>query len=97
MSNIITNQVAVTGTRAALTAIAIRPSGVFIIKAHSDNAADVFVGDSTVTTSTGFPVSAGEELRIAYSKRTGDELEVQPAEIYVIGTSGDTVSWITAH
>lgn len=42
-------------------------SGEFWIKAHPDNAGVVYIGDSEVTTSTGFPLSASEPIPLKLS------------------------------
>lgn len=57
------------------------------IYATSGNAGTVYVGDSAVTTSTGFPVAAGGAIAI-------DTDDVN--SVYIIGTANDTIRWIAS-
>ena len=54
----------------------------FVLKAHNANGANVFVGDSGVTTGSGFELGAGEAVSI-------DAVSVR--QVYIIGTAGDKV------
>jgi hypothetical protein len=54
----------------------------------------VYVGDDTVTLTTGLELVPGEALELPYMNMSGEPLsDIRPAELYVIGTSGDRVSW----
>jgi hypothetical protein len=91
VAQLTTGQKAVSASAAALTAAATQIE-TLILKAHPDNSAVVYFGDSTVTTSTGYPLDAGEEFQIAPGNGPLG-LTPKPSEIYVIGTSG-TVAWV---
>lgn len=87
------NQVAVTGTAARLTSSATLQVETLLIKAHEDNVDPVFVGPTGVTTSTGYPIYAGEEF-VVTPAHGGLQRTEKPYDVYVIGTTGDAVSWI---
>lgn len=79
--------VASAGTAEALAASTQVESGIRI-KALSDNAGDVYVGDAAVDSSSGFPLSVGEEVFIEV-----DDL----AKIYIdAANNGDGVAYIGA-
>jgi hypothetical protein len=75
------------------TATALGPSGDLVasevtIKAMVTNAGSVYVGSSTVATTTGFELRAGQQVTITAGS---------PSDLYVIGAIGvttDDVSWI---
>jgi hypothetical protein len=56
-----------------------------IITALSTNSASVYLGDASVTTSTGYELQAGGAVSIAIS---------DPSAVYVVGTG--TVCWISS-
>lgn len=58
-----------------------------LIYAMSTNVGAVYVGGSTVTTSTGVPIVAGAWLSVDL----GDI-----GSIYLAGTQNDTVRWVTS-
>lgn len=91
MSRIAHGQVAVTGTAAQLSSTATKLNSL-IIKAHSANAANVYIGEAGVTTSTGYELVPGEEF--IFTPDTNLNKMPLPTEVYVVGTSGDDVSWI---
>jgi len=63
-----------------------------ILKAPDSNTAPVYFGVSGVTTSTGYPLSAGEQYQILPGNGALG-LMPKPNEIYVVGTSG-TLAWV---
>jgi hypothetical protein len=79
----ISGQQAVTGTAAAL---ATHECVQIIVKALSSNPLPVYIGPSTVTTTNGFELSAGESVVV----------EVEKVEfLYVIAAStGSSVCWL---
>lgn len=85
-------QVTVSGTAQALTASGVSVE-TLVLKAHSTNAASVYVGATGVTSSTGYPIAAGEEFIIAPAHGNLNRTE-KPKDIYVVGTASDKVSWI---
>ena len=56
-----------------------------VIVAPSGNAGTVYIGPSGVTTSTGLPLAAGDNISL-----DGGGLE----DIYVRGTEADTLRWM---
>lgn len=93
MSRVNHGQVTVTSTAAPLTTDTGINTSTLLIKAARSNSTDIYVGTSGVTTSTGFPLAAGEELRVVFSDRQGETADVKPSQFYVVGSSG-TVAWI---
>lgn len=64
-----------------------------VLKALPANTTVVYVGDEDVTTNTGWPLSAGEELVIG-PQLAQVGLPTRADEIYVIGTAGARVAWL---
>lgn len=56
------------------------------IKALSGNTGDVYIGDSTVTTTNGYPLSAGEEIKLNVTDLSNISLDVD--------TDGEGVKYI---
>lgn len=75
------------GTTAAALSSSTAPFNQNVmIKAASTNTGAVYVGASGVTTSTGFPLAAGQSVTVG---------AVSPSVCYVIGSaSGQAVAWI---
>lgn len=96
MSRLSTNQVAVNGTAQPLSPTHFQV-GTFLFKAHAANTGEVYWGGEGVSASNGIPLSAGEEVRVAFSTRPRDVLDLKPSEVYVLGTPGDRVGWIATH
>jgi hypothetical protein len=86
-------QVAVTTSAQALTASTTAAVETLIVKAHSANDNPVYVGPAGVTTSTGYPIYAGEEFVLTPAHGSLAKTE-KPSAVYVIGTAGDNVSWL---
>jgi len=87
-----TGQVAVTATAAPLTSDDF-PAETVIVKAFPDNTGSVYIGTSDVTTSTGYPLSPGEEFQ--FSPALGNlNRTPKPKDVYVIGSNGDNAAWI---
>lgn len=77
-------QTAVTASAAALASSTIVMQ--VIVKASPDNAIPVYLGPSTVTTSTGFRLDPGESVTLEV---------VNLSAIYLIAsTTGASVSWV---
>jgi hypothetical protein len=67
----------------------------YILKAKASNAATVSLGDSTVATGTGFLLEPGESFAYGVQVESGEPVfDVRLQDLYVIGTPGDTVSWL---
>lgn len=91
-----TGQVAVSSTAQALTAEGLEVRA-FMLKAPATNGDPVYFGESAVTTSTGYVLSPGEVFDFRYQVISGLSLfDLQPQDIYVVGTPGDSVCWIAA-
>lgn len=58
-----------------------------IIQALSTNTVSVYVGDSSVTTSTGFELQAGQATSIAIT---------DPSTVYIIASAAASVCWISS-
>lgn len=68
-------------------AVRLPAQGITALKAKADNTDFVYVGDSTVTAATGYPLDGGEELVSL----------VNLGEVYVIGgAASQVVSWLIA-
>lgn len=67
-----------------------------MIKPLSANTASVFIGgEDDVTEDSGYELRPGEELRLIHTNKSGAvPMDVRPDQIYVVGTSGDRVSWV---
>ena len=62
-------------------------SSPVMFKANADNSGTLYVGDSTVTTASGFPLAAGDQLVFENLSNLNN--------FYLIGTSGDKLHWIS--
>jgi hypothetical protein len=68
------------------------PTRGFAIRAEKNNVADIYVGDSTVTSSTGMFLHADESNeKYAGNLAGGYSRTYELSKIYLIGTSGDAV------
>lgn len=85
-------QVAISASAQQLTASGVEVE-TLIVKAHEANANAVYLGPRGVTTSTGYPIYAGEEFVLAPAHGNLRKTP-RPSEVYVIGTGSDTVAWI---
>jgi len=83
-----TGQVTVTtaGEREQLPEQPIPDGTALVVRADSDNAGDVFVGDDTVDSTTGFALGAGESVALQ---------PTDAATVFVdAATGGDGISWL---
>jgi hypothetical protein len=96
LANLLHGQVALTGSAQQLDPNGTSGSAsVFIIKTPVSNAAKAFVGSSSVTTSNGHIFDPGDELsyeRISQNGQPGYQQRV--SDFWVVGTTGDVVSWL---
>lgn len=86
-------QVAVTGTAAALSATPVN-SVAFTVSAPITNISPVYLGAATVTAGNGFPLYPGESFDYQRGDQHGEPryvLNVQ--DVFVMGTTGDSVAW----
>lgn len=87
-------QVAVSSTPTALSAVPVN-SAVYTIKATATNTASVYLGASTVSTSTGHFLDPGDSFTYTPNSQHGSAaLNLQVSDWYVVGNSGDHVSWV---
>lgn len=69
------------------TAVRLPGQGFTALKAKTDNTDFVYVGDSTVTSATGYPLDGGEELVV----------QENLGEVYVVGgAASQVISWLIA-
>lgn len=69
----------------------------FTLKAPLSNSKPVYIGSSTVTASNGFQLDPGDELTYERASQNGQPFyQIRPADLYVVGTSPDTVSWLAS-
>lgn len=79
------------GTREAVSADALPVSAV-VVQAPSTNSGNIFVGDSTVSSSKGLALAAGESITITSSLVNGTHEELILSDIYVdTATNGNKV------
>jgi len=68
---------------------------VFMIKAPLSNAQPAFVGASTVTLSNGHQLDPGDQITYERDSQTGQpQYQMRPSAFWVVGTSGDVVTWL---
>jgi hypothetical protein len=90
----VSGQITVSGTAQQLSATAVGGSAL-LLKAPASNANAVYIGPSTVTTSTGFPLDPGEDFTIEHRSQNGlPKYETTAADLYVVGTASDKLGWI---
>lgn len=85
-------QVTTSGTPQPLATVRVG-SKKWVFKAASSNTSQVFVGISSVTTSTGFVMDPGDDFEIDCTIQQGTVYDVTPGDVYVVG-SGGVVSWL---
>lgn len=82
-------------TAEQLTTAATGPLGRFAgnvtLHAPSGNSATVYVGDSTVNASTGFPLIAGSTLSVGDLMKLGTAKQYDMTQIYVYGAASNIV------
>jgi len=67
------------GTAVQLTSSTVDCRRGILVKAAGANTAKIYVGESGVTSSTGFELAAGEQVVLPV---------LTPSEVYVVGASG---------
>jgi len=91
--NVVTGQVNLSGSAEAIGASFDLVASEMTVKAMVANAASVYIGSHSavggtdVTTAIGFELRAGQQVTVTVGS---------PHELYIIGTSGDDVSWIAS-
>lgn len=87
--------ISVLNTAEQLTTVATAILGRFaasaILYAPSGNSATVYIGDSTVSNTQGFPLIAGSSVNIGDLMRAGGHREFDLSAIYVYGAANDVV------
>lgn len=78
----------------ALSATALTSNG-FIIKAPASNAATVYIGTASVTSTTGFPLDPGGEFVYINNTQNSESgrFDGRLSDLYVVGTANDLVGW----
>ena len=91
--NVVTGQLNLGGSAEVIGASFDLVASEMTVKAMVANAASVYIGShadvggTTVTTGNGFELRAGQQVTVTVGS---------PSELYIIGTSGDDVSWIAS-
>lgn len=85
MARIVTDQQALAGATAEPLAASVDGAIYILLKALSSNGAVLYVGDSTVSSTEGYPLDAGDSVPIPASTVDG---------IYIRGTATDRVAVI---
>lgn len=95
---LLTGQTAVTGTAAQLDSVFSAASCVsFLIRAPLTNTEPVFIGPAGVSTSTGHQLDQGQEFTYERINQNGQPpYQLRPSDFWVVGTSGDKVTWLAS-
>lgn len=89
-------QVAVSGSAQQLSSAAI-DCAAFSIKAPYTNTHPVLIGSSIVSLTTGDFVDPGERITYERFDQNGQpRYNLRPSDFWVVGTSGDSVSWLAS-
>ncbi len=92
----ITGQVAVTGTAQPLSTSPVIATA-YSIKAPASNAHPVFLGKAGVLLTTGHQLDPGDSLDYQLSSQSGEPIfSLQVSDFFVVGTSGDVVTWLAS-
>jgi len=87
--------IAVLNTAEPLSVVTTASGGRFAsnvtIHAPSGNSATVYIGDSSVSASTGFPLLAGSTLSVGDVMKLGTGKQYDMTEIYVYGAATNVV------
>lgn len=87
MATTISNGRKTIATTAAALATSTSEATWVLLRSLRSNA-EVAIGDSSVTLANGYLILPGEMLRL---------ITCDLADLYVIGTAGDTLHWIAGH
>lgn len=91
---LVTGQLTITGSAQALTTTPLEADYI-CLKMHRDNLDTVRVGLTGVTLTTGYFVDPGDEFEVDNETRSGEtSYDLQPHQVFVVGTSGDKLSWL---
>jgi hypothetical protein len=91
-----TNQIAVSGVAVALSATPVECKS-FLLKNPKTNTNTIYFGDSTVTLTTGYPLVPGEEFEFEFIAKMGEPVyDIQPQDVYIVGTAPDRAAWVSA-
>lgn len=97
MSNIpLHGQVALSGSAQPLSTTALT-SKSWILKAPTSNAGPAYMGGPSVSSSNGHQMDPGDEFEYELRYFQGEPFyPLQPSDIYVVGGSGDKVTWLAS-
>lgn len=97
MAKLVTGQVALNGTATPLSTDPTIENKFLVIKAPATNTSTAYYGVAGVTTATGMAIDPGESINIDDTVIEGSaRMDIQPQDIYVVGTSPDKVTWVSA-
>lgn len=85
-------QVITSGTPQPLSLVPVTPT-VWSVKAPSANTTTIYIGDNTVTTTTGYPLAPGDSIEVDRRPQPGATYDLTPADLYVVG-SGGIAAWL---
>lgn len=68
----------------------------YVIKARPGNTGPVYIGESGVTTSTGYILEPGDSFEVTAALTGHPVFNVALSQLYVIGTSSDKISWLSS-
>lgn len=69
----------------------------WVLKAPSSNAAAAYIGAAGVTVNNGHQMDPGDVFEYEIRYFQGEPFyPLQPSDIFVVGTSGDKVSWLAS-
>jgi hypothetical protein len=89
-----TGQTSITASAQQLTTSRLETDD-WSVRALSTNVGNVAIGPSGVTTSTGYLLEPGDEFSFGSIIAAGHPVyDLRPDELYVVGTSGDKVTWL---
>jgi hypothetical protein len=86
----------VSGSAQALSATPVACSA-WVLKAPLSNANPIYIGPSTITTSTGYQLDPGDEFQYERNAQAASPVyQLSPQDIYVVGTSPDKAVWFAS-
>lgn len=89
-------QIVLTTSPQALSATQVSGE-TFTIKAPVTNVGSAYLGASTVSTTTGYQLDPGESVDYQRNDQHGQgRLQLRVNDFYVLGTAGDTLTWLAS-
>lgn len=96
MPPILTGQVSVGAAIQPLSASVTETVG-YTIKAPLSNSQPVYLGNSSVSPTTGYQLDPGDELAYERLNQAGQPVyKYEVSDWYVVGTTGDKITWLAS-